>query len=101
MWNLSGTPPVPIDARVLTRLPDALRQPRRTDWVDANKPGHVLDSFLEGPVWDAAGQLYVTDIPYGRILRIGPDLQWTVVAQYDGWPNGMALHADGSLWIAD
>ena len=23
------------------------------------------------------------------------------MAQYDGWPNGTALHRDGSLWIAD
>ena len=63
MWNLSFRPPEIIEARVLTRLPDAFREPRRTDWVDANKPGHVIDSFLEGPVFDRAGNLYVTDIP--------------------------------------
>ena len=101
MWNLSFTPPTVIEARVLTRLPDALRQPRRTDWVDANKPGHLMDSFLEGPVFDRAGNLYVTDIPYGRIFRITPGLEWQLVTQYDGWPNGLAIHADGSLWIAD
>ena len=101
MWNLSGIPPQTIEAELLTRLPDALRQPRRTDWVDANKPGHVLDSFLEGPVFDRAGNLYVTDIPYGRIFRITPALEWQLVLQYEGWPNGLALHADGSLWIAD
>lgn len=101
MWNLSFAPPEVIEATVLTRLPDAMRQPRRTEWVDANKPGHVMDSFLEGPVFDGQGNLYVTDIPYGRILRITPDGQWQLVAQYDGWPNGLALHADGSLWIAD
>ncbi|MEJ8857651.1 SMP-30/gluconolactonase/LRE family protein [Variovorax robiniae] len=101
MWNLSFAPPQVIDARVLTRLPDAFRAPRRTGWVDANKPGHVMDSFLEGPVFDAAGNLYVADIPYGRIFRITPTLEWQLVVQYDGWPNGMALHADGSLWIAD
>ncbi|OUM02661.1 SMP-30/gluconolactonase/LRE family protein [Variovorax sp. JS1663] len=101
MWNLSFTPPEIIEARVLTRLPDAFRQPRRTDWVDANKPGHVMDSFLEGPVFDRAGHLYVTDIPYGRIFRVTPSLEWQLVVQYEGWPNGMAIHADGSLWIAD
>lgn len=101
MWNLSFTPPTVCPAQVLTRLPDAFRQPRPTAWADANKPGHQIDSFLEGPVFDVAGNLYVTDIPYGRIFRIGPDLQWTLLAEYDGWPNGMALHPDGSLWIAD
>ena len=102
MWNLDFQPPEVIEARVLTRLPDAFRKPRRTDWVDANKPGHVMDSFLEGPVFDRAGNLYLTDIPYGRIFRIAPSsLEWELVEAYDGWPNGMAIHADGSLWIAD
>lgn len=101
MWNLSFTPPTVIEARVLTRLPDAFRQPRRTDWVDANKPGHVMDSFLEGPAFDRGGNLYVTDIPYGRIFRISPEGAWSLVAEYDGWPNGLAVHAGGTLWIAD
>ena len=101
MWNLSFTAPEIIEAKVLTRLPDAFRQPHPTDWVNANKPGHVLDSFLEGPCFDRAGNLYVTDIPYGRIFRISPELEWSLVTQYDGWPNGLALHSDGSLWIAD
>ena len=101
MWNLSFTPPEIIEARVLTRLPAAFRSARRTDWVDANKPGHVMDSFLEGPAFDRAGNLYVTDIPYGRIFRITPAGEWQLVAQYEGWPNGLAVHADGSLWVAD
>jgi gluconolactonase len=101
MWNLSFTPPQAIEARVLTRLPDSFRRKRRTEWCDANKPGHEIDSFLEGPSFDRAGNLYVTDIPYGRIFRISPALEWTLVAEYDGWPNGIAIHCDGSLWITD
>lgn len=101
MWNLSFTAPEIIEARVLTRLPERFRTPRRTAWVDAFRPGHVMDSFLEGPSFDRAGNLYVTDIPYGRIFRITPALEWQLVAEYDGWPNGIAIHADGSLWIAD
>lgn len=90
-----------IEARVLTRLPDALRLPERSEWADANKPGHIADSFLEGPCFDRAGNLYLCDIPHGRILRVTPQLEWQTVLQYDGWPNGLALHADGTLWIAD
>ena len=101
MWNLANTPPQIINARVLTRVPDSLRKAVRTDWCDANKPGHEIDSFLEGPCFDRAGNLYVTDIPYGRIFRISPSNEWTLVAQYDGWPNGAAFHRDGSLWITD
>lgn len=101
MWNLSFKPPEIIEATVLTRLPDAFRKPVKTEWSQANKPGQLLDSFLEGPSFDRAGNLWVTDIPNGRIFRIDTSLNWTLAAQYDGWPNGSAFHRDGSLWIAD
>jgi gluconolactonase len=95
------TPPVVIEARELTRLPERLRNARENPWSSANKPGHRIDSFLEGPAFDRAGNLYVTDIPYGRIFRIDAALNWELIAEYDGWPNGIAVHADGTLWIAD
>jgi len=101
MWNLSSSPPQIIEARVLTRLPDSFRKKRRAAWTDANKPGHEIDSFLEGPSFDRVGNLFVTDIPFGRVFRISPRLEWTLVAEYDGWPNGIAIHRNGSLWIAD
>jgi gluconolactonase len=101
MWNLSFAAPHVIQARVLTRLPESFRRKCRSAWCDANKPGHEIDSFLEGPSFDRAGNLYVTDIPFGRIFRISPQLEWTLVADYDGWPNGIAIHKDGSLWITD
>ncbi|WP_427184074.1 SMP-30/gluconolactonase/LRE family protein [Bordetella bronchialis] len=101
MWNMSFTPPQVIEARPLTRLPDRFRDARDNAWAAANKPGHRVDCFLEGPSFDRDGNLYVTDIPYGRIFRIGPTLEWELVAEYDGWPNGIAIHADGRLWIAD
>ena len=101
MWNLSFTAPQVIEARILTRMPDSFRKKRRTEWSDANKPGHEVDSFLEGPSFDRDGNLFVTDIPFGRIFRISPKLEWTLAAEYEGWPNGMAFHRDGSLWITD
>jgi len=101
MWNLDFKPPQVIEARVLTHMPEQFRMREHTAWGDANKPGSLLDSFLEGPAFDRAGNLYVTDIPFGRIFRIAPDLSWNLVAQYDGWPNGSAFHRDGSLWITD
>src|SRR6478672_13890294 len=94
MWSLDFTPPRVIQARVLTRLPDSFRKKRRNAWADANKPGHEIDSFLEGPTFDRAGNLYVTDIPFGRIFRISRQGNWELVIEYDGEPNGLALHAD-------
>jgi gluconolactonase len=101
MWNLANAAPQVIEARVLTRIPESFRKKQRTEWSDANKPGHEVDSFIEGPTFDRDGNLYITDIPFGRIFRITPRLEWSLVVQYDGWPNGTALHRDGSLWITD
>ena len=101
MWNLTFSAPHLIQARVLTKLPDSFRKKRRTDWCDANKPGHEIDSFLEGPSFDRSGNLFVVDIPNGRVFRISPQLEWSLAVEYDGWPNGSAFHRDGSLWIAD
>lgn len=101
MWNLDFQPPKVIEARVLARLPDALRRPIRSEWADANKPGQVVDCFLEGPAFDRHGHLYLTDIPHGRIFRLTPEGDWQTVADTGGWPNGIAIHRDGSLWVAD
>src|SRR5690606_31483593 len=39
--------------------------------------------------------------PYGRVLRISPKGQFTVVTEYDGEPNGLKIHKDGRVFIAD
>ncbi len=91
-----------VTSEVFTRLPEHYRnEGHQSDWVDANKPGQRVHSFLEGPSFDRDGNLYVTDIPYGRIFRITPAKEWQLVAQYDGWPNGLKIHKDGRIFIAD
>lgn len=70
-------------------------------WADANMPGRQLDSFLEGPVFDAQGNLFVTDIPFGRVFRISRQGQWDLVAQWDGEPNGMKFLNPGQLLVTD
>lgn len=95
------TTPVSIEAHVAYRLPDEFRHAKRSDWADANASGAHLDSFLEAPVLDAQGNLYVVDIPHGRIFRINARGHWNCVVEYDGWPNGMALAADGTMLVCD
>jgi gluconolactonase len=95
-------PPQIVEAEVWSRLPDSLRiRGRVSSWSASNKPGEAVDSFLEGPSFDRHGNLYLVDIPYGRILRVSPDRHWSVVHEYDGWPNGLKIHRDGRLFIAD
>jgi gluconolactonase len=73
----------------------------RTQWAEANAAGRVLDSFLEGPVFDAEGNLYLTDIPFGRIFRIDPKGQWELIIEYEGEPNGMKFWSAHELMISD
>ena len=94
-------PPTDIQTRVFTRLPARFCNPRRSAWADANRGGQHIGSFLEGPSFDRTGNLYVTDIPFGRVFRVSPDGEWTLVTEYDGWPNGLKIHRDGTIYITD
>ncbi|MDB5894264.1 MAG: gluconolactonase [Rhodoferax sp.] len=95
-------PPVVRDLETFTSMPDRWRKAGvRSAWADANRGGQPVDSFLEGPVFDDAGNLYVTDIPWGRIFRIDPAGAWSLVAEYDGEPNGMKFLNPGQLLVTD
>ena len=96
-------PPEVVPLKVWSELPAEFRRRGQTpDWAAANRPGgDTVDCFLEGPSFDRDGNLYVTDIPYGRVFRIAPDRTWTLVAEYDGWPNGLKIHKDGRIFITD
>jgi gluconolactonase len=95
-----ATPQV-IHTEVYARLPDKFRNTgRRTSWTEGRQHG-LVHSFLEGPSVDRNGNLYCTDIPFGRIFRIGPDREFEIVAEYDGEPNGLKIHKDGRLFVAD
>jgi gluconolactonase len=95
-------PPESLEAEVWTSMPSEFRVPDHSpEWASANKPGKKVDCFIEGPSFDRDGHLWVTDIPYGRIFSISPEGAWTLRAEYDGWPNGLAIHRDGRVFIAD
>jgi gluconolactonase len=91
-----AAPPV-IKTEIFARVPDSLRareNPRR-------QSGVARDCFLEGPSVDRDGNLYVTNIPYGQIFKVSPRGEFTLVATYDGEPNGLKIHRDGRIFIAD
>ena len=91
-----------IAAEVFASMPESYRRKgERTEWAAANKGGAAVDGFLEGPAFDRDGNLYVVDIPFGRVFRISPAAQWTLVTEYDGWPNGLRFARDGRVFIAD
>ena len=89
------------EARPFASLPAKYRKRRRTAWSDPNRQGAAVDSFLEGPSFDRKGNLWCVDIPFGRVFRIDPKGEWTLIAEYDGWPNGLKIHKDGRIFICD
>lgn len=90
-----------IKAETFMSMPPKFRKKSRTKWSDHNRQGTEVDSFLEGPSFDRAGNLYFVDIPFGRVFRITTTGAWELVTQYDGWPNGLKFHEDGRIFIAD
>lgn len=96
------TTPKVRELEVWSSMPEAFRKTGvRSVWADANQGGRAIDSFLEGPVFDSTGNLYVTDIPFGRVFKIDPQGTWRLVAEYDGEPNGMKFLNANTLLITD
>lgn len=125
---MAGFYPIPdtITAQTLTEVPSHLWSTKTTEWLpgecswsceSGTSPtigsGNPPLIFLEGPTTDTQGNLFVVDVAYGRILRYdlngrggdkgdgAKDAGWTVLADYDGEPNGLALDLDGTLIVAD
>jgi gluconolactonase len=55
--------------------------------------------FTEGPALDAAGNLYFSDYPNDRIMRLSPDGEVTVFRQPGGGANGMIVDQQDRLVI--
>lgn len=92
--------PPAVTAEVFTAIPEKFwRLGERTHWGDVQFPGADTPTFLEGPSFDRDGNLWVTDIPWGRLFRITPDGEVSVGAEYDGEPNGLKFHKDGRGFI--
>lgn len=83
-----GAPRV-VETRVFAKVPDTL-------WKNERRR-----SILEGPSFDRDGNLYVVNISYGQIFRITPQGDLSLVFEYDGEPNGLKIHRDGRIFVAD
>jgi gluconolactonase len=94
--------PPTIETRVFARIPDRYRiHGRSSNWINIHRGGNPTDCFLEGPSFDRARNLYVVDVAWGRIFRISPTGDISIVTEYDGEPNGLKIHRDGRIFIAD
>jgi gluconolactonase len=95
-----GAPPS-LQTEVFAELPANYRQTRSSRWTEANRGGSAVHSFLEGPSFDRCGNLYFVDIAHGRIFRLSPDARFDLILEYDGEPNGLKIHRDGRIFVAD
>jgi lactonase len=87
----SSAVPVPPD---LAGLPNIVPEA----WVQIEDSPQT---FLEGPAFDRAGNLFVSSVFDGRIFRITPDKKVTTIVNQQGlMPDGIAIHKDGRLFIA-
>lgn len=94
--------PPEIATTLFARVPDELQRPQHSSqWLSVQQRGRAMGSFIEGPSFDRDGNLYIVDIAHGRVFRITPARDFTVVADYDGQPNGLKIHRDGRIFIAD
>jgi gluconolactonase len=91
-----------IDTEVFAEMPQSLR---RTDIpaerLAAGRGAQPAGCGLEGPSFDRAGNLYFVDNTYGRIFRADPQGKIDVIAEYEGEPNGLKIHKDGRIFVAD
>ena len=93
--------PAVSQARVFAKLPERYAHiSADNEWV-RGQPNAKPHPVLEGPAFDAQGNLWCTDIPGGRIYRISTEGEFELMVAYDGWPNGLKFHRDGRLFIAD
>jgi len=73
------------DLEVFSRMPDRFRRIGvRSEWADANRGGQPTDSFLEGPVFDAAGNLTSPTFP---LAASSASIRAAIGSS---WPSGRA-----------
>ena len=89
-----------LTTEVFARLPESMHQTDRPSQWLADR--HVkMHSFLEGPAFDREGNLWCVDLAHGRLLRVTPAGEFQLMLQYDGEPNGLKIHRDGRVFVAD
>ncbi|MGI9476029.1 MAG: SMP-30/gluconolactonase/LRE family protein [Hyphomicrobiaceae bacterium] len=57
--------------------------------------------FPEGPVACRDGSIIVVEIEAGRLTRVGPSGEKTVIVETGGGPNGAAFGPDGRLFVCN
>ncbi|WP_394198503.1 SMP-30/gluconolactonase/LRE family protein [Litoreibacter albidus] len=90
-----------LTATPLTELPAPLHHTGEpSDWAKMTRPGQKMHSFLEAAFYDEDGNLWLSDVPYGRVFCIDKSGEWTLAHQIDGEPHAMRLAPKDGRHIA-
>jgi gluconolactonase len=93
--------PPRLQTTIFAELPKELRLAHRPSaWADGQPNVGAIHSLLEGPCFTREGRFYSVDVAHGRIFEI-VDGRFQIAAKYDGAPNGMCVHKDGRMFVAD
>jgi len=91
-----------LTATLWTELPDDLHhRGEPSDWAKMTRPGQAMHSFLEAAFFDKDGNLWQSDVPYGRVFRVSPAGDWTQMHQIDGEPHAIRIAPDGRRIAVD
>jgi gluconolactonase len=95
--------PPEIGTEVFARIPEQYRKAGKLsqERILAGKGNLKTDCYIEGPSFDRDGNLYIVDIAFGLIYRIDPQGGVKLIMEYDGEPNGLKIHQDGRIFVAD
>jgi gluconolactonase len=78
------------------RLPEDYRHMGEPSaWAKMTRPDQPMHSFLEAAFFDGAGNLWLSDVPYGRVFKVSPEGDWSLAHQIDGEPHAMRIAPDG------
>jgi len=94
-------PPVDIQARIWVDLPSQLGWTLRSNTLVEKFIGKPAHSFIEGPAFDAEGNLYCVNFAFGEVVKITPEGAASILCRYDGAPNGLQIGPDGKIYITD
>ena len=84
------------------RLPEGYRHMGEPSaWAKMTRPGEPIHSFLEAAFFDAEANLWLSDVPYGRVFKVSPEGDWSLVHQVDGEPHAMRIAPDGQHIAVD
>lgn len=94
--------PQDIATEIYAEVPEKFRKRTATpERIAAGRSAPKAGTNMEGPSFDREGNLYFVDNAHGRIFRADTRGIVDVVAEYDGEPNGLCIHQDGRIFVAD